>query len=87
MAATKEKTPVRNDDDELVEIQLFKDTDKYRDDVFVSVNGQTCVVKRGVPVKIKKKFARVLQQSLEQDSETAQLITRESESWRRAGVE
>lgn len=30
-------------------------------DIFVAVNGETCVVKRGVPVKIKRKFLSALQ--------------------------
>lgn len=29
-------------------------------DVFCSVNGENCVIKRGVPVKIKRKFYEVL---------------------------
>ena len=61
-------------DNELVEIQLFKDNDKYRDDVFVAVNGENCLIQRGQKVKIKRKFANVLEQSLKQDNQTASLI-------------
>lgn len=68
--------------DELVEILLFKDAERYKDDVFVAVNGETCQIKRGVPVKIKRKFAEVLQHSMEQDAATAQLIERESGRFR-----
>lgn len=68
--------------DELVEIMLFKDNERYKDDVFVAVNGETCQVKRGVPVKIKRKFAEVIQNSMKQDAETAQLIERESGRFR-----
>ena len=64
--------------DELVEVLLFKDSERYKDDVFVAVNGETCQIKRGVPVKIKRKFAEVLQHSMQQDAATAQLIERES---------
>lgn len=74
---TKKQEEV-NPDDELVTIQLFRDNDKYKDDVFVAVNGQTCLIKRGVPVQIKKKFARVLEQSMAQDIATADLISRET---------
>lgn len=69
--------------EELVEVMLFKDNGKYKDDVFVAVNGQNCVVQRGKPVKIKRKFAEVLRQSMDQDASTAQLIERESSNFRR----
>ena len=59
---------------EEVEIQLFKDSGKYKDDVYVAVNGQNCLIQRGKPVKVKRKFAEVLRQSLEQDNETADMI-------------
>lgn len=60
--------------DELVEVKLFKDNSKYKDDVFVSVNGDNCLIKRGERVKIKRKFAEVLEQSDMQDAHTARLI-------------
>ena len=59
---------------ELVEVKLFKDNNKYKDDVFVSVNGENCLIKRGERVKIKRKFAEVLEQSDMQDAQTARLI-------------
>lgn len=65
--------------EELVEVKLFKDNNKYRDDVFVSVNGENCVIKRGERVKIKRKFANVLDRSDMQDYQTAQLIEKAME--------
>ena len=59
---------------ELVKVKLFKDNDKYKDDVFVSVNGENCVIQRGVDVMIKRKFAEVLELSDIQDYETSKLI-------------
>lgn len=59
--------------EELVEVKLFRDTGKYKDDVFVAVNGENCVIKRGEKVKIKRKFAEVLDNSDRQDYETAVL--------------
>ena len=53
--------------EEYVTVKLFKDSNKYKDDVYVSVNGQNCVIQRGKEVKIKRKFANVLEQSLKQD--------------------
>lgn len=63
---------------ELVEVKLFKDNNKYKDDVYVSVNGENCVIKRGEKVKIKRKFAEVLDKSDLQDYETSLLIEKKS---------
>ena len=63
----KKTTPAIKDitkhESEYVEIRLFKDGDKYKDDVLVGINGYMCRVKRGVPVKIKRRFAEVIAQS------------------------
>lgn len=63
---------------ELVEVKLFKDNNKYKDDVYVSVNGENCVIKRGERVMIKRKFAHVLDNSDMQDYETSLLIEKKS---------
>lgn len=68
--------------EELVPFYLFKDRDKYKDDVFVAVNGERIQIKRGETVMIKKKFADVLQQSLDQDTKTANLIEAESSRYK-----
>ena len=60
---------------EYVEIELFKDNSKYKDDVTVSVNGETCLVQRGKKVKIKRKFAQVLEDSRLQDIKTSDFIS------------
>ena len=60
---------------EYVEIELFKDTGKYKDDVTVAVNGETCLVQRGKKVKIKRKFAQVLEDSRTQDIKTSDFIS------------
>jgi len=71
---TKEtKAPVRPGE-ELVTVRLFKDSGKYKDDVFVCVNGERIKIQRGVPVQIKKKFADVLENSMEQDQKTSMMI-------------
>lgn len=64
--------------EELVEVKLFKDNNKYKDDVYVSVNGENCVIKRGERVKVKRKFAAVLDNSDMQDYETSKLIEQKS---------
>lgn len=71
--------------EQLVSVQLFKDSGKYKDDVYVSVTnrdgGENCVIQRGKPVLVKEKFARTLELSMEQDANTADLITRKSEEF------
>lgn len=59
---------------ELVEIELFKDNGKYKDDVFVAVNGVGCIVPRGKKVKIKRKYALALEDSMKQDRKTSEFI-------------
>ena len=63
---------------ELVPITIFKDSNKYKDDVFVSVGDETCQIQRGKRVMIKRKFAEVLEQSMQQDLKTAELIDKKS---------
>ena len=62
---------------EYISVKLFKDNDRYRDDVYVAVNGQNCIIKRGEWVKVKRKFALVLDSSEIQDMRTAEFIERE----------
>ena len=66
--------PATSRDEELVPIRLFKDNDKYKDDVFVAVNGERVQIRRGETVRIKRKFAQVLEQSMRQDTATARLM-------------
>lgn len=60
--------------EELVEVELFKDNGKYSDDLYVSVNGDNCVIKRGEPVMVKRKFKAVIDQGKRQDQLTSRLI-------------
>ena len=75
---------------EYVEIRLFKDSDKYKDDVFVAINGENCVIRRGVWTRIRRKFALLLDQSEIQDLRTAEMMASESlrfcEESRRRGL-
>ncbi|MBQ4526841.1 MAG: hypothetical protein II998_02085 [Clostridia bacterium] len=57
---------------ELVSVRLFKDNDKYRDDVFVAVNGVGMIVPRGKEVEIPRKYAIALKNSQAQDSFAAE---------------
>lgn len=64
--------------EELVPVRLFKDNDKYKDDVFVAVNGKSWQIKRGETVMLPRYVADVLEQSMKQDTQTANLIETES---------
>jgi hypothetical protein len=71
---------------EYVEVSLFKDNNKYKDDVFVSVNGENCVIQRGKKIKVKRKFADVLDKSSIQDFETSELIDRKSSEFAKSDL-
>ena len=67
-----------------VPVKLFYDGVNYKDDVYVAVNGHNCVIKRGEWVKIKRKFALVLDQSEIQDMKTAEMLEAEQNRFRAA---
>ena len=69
---------------ELVPVKLFKDNNKYRDDVFVMVNGKTFVIQRGKEVMVPRYVKEVLDNSQRQDSEAAALIERFVDEMREA---
>ena len=59
---------------EYVEVRLFKDADKYKHDVLVVVNGESALIQRGKPVKIRRKFADALAASEMQMAQAADVI-------------
>jgi hypothetical protein len=48
-------------------ITLFKDNKDYKDDLFVSVNGERFQIQRGVEVEVPDYVAEVIKHSVEQD--------------------
>lgn len=66
---------------EPVPVNLFKDGNRYKDDVFVSVNNGRIQVQRGKTVMVPRKYAKVLERQMKQDNRTAELIERESGSF------
>lgn len=84
MKAQREAEIARGE--ELVEVKLFKDNDKYKEPVFVGCNGETVAIERGVKVKIKRKFAEILENSDKQDYETSKLIERKSNEFANSGL-
>ena len=47
---------------DMVEIEIFKDSDRYKDDVVVALNGKVYVIKRGVRVKVPRAVKEILDQ-------------------------
>lgn len=64
-----------------VPVMLFKDNDKYKDDLFVGWNGTGYRIKRGITVMVPRAVANIVQQQLDQDNSTAQLITEQAEKF------
>lgn len=77
-AAPVAETPVRKGKYGLsgrtVIVNLFYDGDKYKDPLYVGINGHNWLVKRGEPVEVPEEVAAVIDQSLKQDGKTAQMI-------------
>ena len=63
MAAAKAGKPEKK----TVKIRLYKDNDKYRDDVTVIVNGRVYIVKRGIEVEVPELVAEVLENAQKQN--------------------
>lgn len=80
-AATATAKPAPAEEEEKVPIHLFKDNGKYKDDVFVAVNGRRFQIKRGETVMVPRCVAEVLDQSMAQDQETANFIAKQSEEY------
>ncbi len=57
-----------------VTIKLFKDNGRYRDDVYVSVNDRSFLIKRGIEVTVPRFVEQALQNSLTQDEYVASLV-------------
>lgn len=61
---------------EKVPVELFKDNNLYKDDVYVAVNGENIKIKRGRRVEIDRMFKEVLDNSRRQDTASAELNER-----------
>ena len=57
-----------------VHIRLFRDNGRYKEDLFVSVNGVNYKIRRGVDVEVPPEVAEVLEHSQLQDERTAARI-------------
>lgn len=59
---------------EPVKIKLFKDSGKYKDDLFVAVNGKSYQIKRGVEVEVPRNVAEVIAQAQENEENNSVLF-------------
>ena len=60
--------------DKTVKIKLFKDNDRYKDDLFVGLNGRRYNIKRGVEVEVPGCVAEIIRVSEKQQRKTEALI-------------
>ena len=70
-AEKPEEKKAAQDIEERVTIELFRDNDKYRDDLIVGVNGKYYQIQRGIPVSVPRSVAEVIANSKAQDSAAA----------------
>ena len=70
MAAAK----AENKAEKTVKIRLYKDNDKYKDDVQVIVNGRVYLIKRGVDAEVPDFVAEVLENAQKQSQYAAEVI-------------
>lgn len=80
----EKKNEKQQEGEKRVRIRLFKDNGKYKDDVFVGVNGKGYRIQRGVDVEVPESVANVLEESARQDAATAALIERETAAGKKA---
>ena len=55
-------------------IRLFKDNDRYKNDLYVSVNGHSFLIQRGVDVEVPYYIAEVIRNSMKADDEALQFM-------------
>lgn len=67
---------------ELVPFTAFKDDDKYKDDIYVAVNGKRWQIKRGEQVMIPRYVYDVLVQSQEQDKSTYKYMEQKASEYK-----
>ncbi len=73
---TEQKTIDPIDPMSNVQIKLFKDSGKYKDPLFVSVNDYRAVIPRGQVVTIPYYVAKHLEEMFAQDENTSALISK-----------
>lgn len=59
---------------EKVVVHLFKDIERYKDDVVVGLNGRLYQIQRGIDVEVPAGVAEILNNSIKQDTDTANYL-------------
>ena len=59
---------------EKVIVRLFKDNERYKDDGIVGLNGRLYQIQRGIDVEVPAGVAEILNNSMKQDTDTANYL-------------
>ncbi|NLB91049.1 MAG: hypothetical protein GX786_07505 [Clostridiales bacterium] len=63
-----------------VKIKLFYDGNQYKDPIYVSINGESLLIPRGIEVEIPEYFKEVVDRSIAQEQKTSAFYQRLEES-------
>lgn len=69
----------------MVKVKLFRDNSQYKESVYVAVNGESYIVPRGVEVDVPDYVAKVLQNSIDEDQRTAEMLLQKVEEFEEKG--
>ena len=69
----------------MVKVKLFRDNSQYKDAVYVAVNGESYMVPRGEEVEVPDYVAKVLQNSIDEDQRTAEMLLKKVEEFDEKG--
>ena len=83
-AVPGQKVPVHTRipaEQKMVEVNLFLDNGKYRDDVYVMLNGKRYIVPRGKPVLVPEGVKEILDNSQRQDMAVEAGMNSKANAW------
>ncbi len=64
----------KGDKPTMKKIRLFRDNGEYKDDLFVSVNGHSYLIKRGVEVEVPDYIAQVIEDAEAQNNKALEYM-------------
>lgn len=67
---------------EKVRVRLFRDEYRYKDPLYVSINGRNCVIRRGADVDIDKYFADFIEQQMTEEAAIWERVAQEEKEYR-----
>lgn len=67
---------------EKVSIRLFRDEYRYKDALYVSINGKNWLIRRGVDVELPKYVADFIEQQMTEDSRIWERVAQEEKEYR-----